>query len=150
MWLAPYGCIRGALTLTRQRCYLTSFLPHFLPPPLQTHLSFFSAVLSTSLPSVQNLPSFSSVLRSPPWRPPLFGAPLDAPSSYTFPFWDLCHCPTSRWGRSNSPSHCWPTRNKIQKWPSSAEDPAWTELNCFMAAYMALLFAFGTGKVSIT
>lgn len=67
-----------------------------------------------------------------------------------FPFWDLCHCPTSWWGRSNTPSHRWPTQNKIQKWPSGAQDPAWIELTCFMAAYMPLWFAFVTTKALIT
>lgn len=58
------------------------------------------------------------------WMPP---APICFPSGtyVTVPF------P----GGAEVTSHRWPTRNKIQKWPSGAQDPAWTELNCFMAAY---------------
>lgn len=50
--LQPYGYIRGALTLRRQKCYLTSFLPRSKPS------APFYTVLSRSSPSAHNLPSF--------------------------------------------------------------------------------------------
>lgn len=99
--LQPYGYIGGALTLTSQSCYLTSFLPHFKP-------SSFFTTLSRSSPTVHN-PPFTSVSAAFPSAQRLRPAHTHFPSET----YQVLHCPTAPGARcsrncssSSAPQQC--------------------------------------------
>lgn len=143
--LQPYGCIRGALTHARDATSLPSSLTSFLPRSKPSSPFFCFSFYNLSQCSKASF-VFQCINCLHPGDLPS----LDAHSSHMFLFWDLCHCSTSRWGISNSPSHCWSTWNKTLRWPRDAQDPAWMELICFMAARMAPWFAFVARTVLVT
>lgn len=99
--LQPYGYIGGALTLTSQSCYLTSFLPRFKP-------SSFFTTLSRSSPTVHN-PPFTSVSAAFPSAQRLRPAHTHFPSET----YQVLHCPTAPGARcsrncssSSAPQQC--------------------------------------------